>query len=321
MSYGQKSHVAICFQNSWDVVNTSSLHHIQHLEESVGLNIPPLIDESAKGIFDEGDSYGGARTVDGTLQINAKAIPLGAMLTGLMGAPTTVTSGAIYTHTFKPATSDFDQYSAGKPITYLKHLDDTGSASLFYNLNISQVEMGCANGEFMTATATFVGGSFQQIADITASYPTGKRFTWDSSSLELGGAANADFRDLNITINENIEAMHTLNNSAYPSRNKRTGQRTIEVSGTVVFDNQTEYQKFIAQTEQSFKVTFKGSTEIQSGYYDTITMDMPALRYSDFKPVAGSAGKIEVGFTASAKYLATSATAIQIDLINTQAGY
>lgn len=321
MSYGQLSHVAICFQNSWDTLNTSSLHHIQHLEESVGLNIPPLIDESAKGILDEGDTYAGARTVDGTLQINAKAIPLGALLTGAMGNPTTVTSDALFTHTFKPATADFDDFSAGKPITYLKHLNDAGSATLFYNLNVSQLELSCANGEFMMATATFVGGTFQQIADISASYPTGKRFTWDQSSLQLGGAANADFRDLTITMNEQIEAMHTLNNSTYPSRCKRTGQRTIEVSGTVIFDDQTEYQQFISQAEQSFVVSFRGSVEVQSGYYDTVTIDMPALRYSEFKPVAGNTGKIEVGFTANAKYLATSATAMEITLVNTQAGY
>lgn len=321
MSYGSKSHVAICFQNSFGTLNTSSLHHLQHLEESVGLNIPPLIDESARGVFDEGDGYAGARTVDGDLSINAKSIPLGVLLKGAFGNPTTVTSNTMYTHTFKPAQSDFDDFSASVPITFLKHLDDAGSAHLFYDLNITTLELGCTNGEFMTARASFVGGKEQQIADIAASYPTGKRFTWDSSSLELGGAANADFRSLTITVNENIEAMHTLNGSAYPSRNKRTAQRTIEVSGTYVFDDQTEYQKFKDQTEQSLIVSFAGPTEIASGYLDLVTLNMPALRYTELKPVAGNTGKIEASFTASAKYLSTSATALEVTLRNLQAGY
>lgn len=321
MSYGSKSHVAICFQNSWDTVNTSSLHHLQHLEESIGLNIPPLIDESARGVFDEGDGYGGARTVDGDLSINAKSIPLGVFLKAMFGDPTTVTSNTMYTHTFKPRTADFDRYSAGNPITLLKHLDDAGSAHLFYNLNATTLELGCTNGEFMTARCSFVGGSFQQIADIAASYPTGKRFTWDSSSLQIAGAGNADFRNLTITVNENIEAMHTINGTAYPSRCKRTAQRTVEVSGTYVFDNQVEYQKFLDQSEQELVVSFDGPTEIASGYTDQIVVTLPALRYTELKPVAGNTGKIEVSVTGSGKYLTTSATAMQIDLRNLQAGY
>lgn len=321
MSYGQKSHVAICFQNSWDTVNVSSLHHIQHLEESVGLNIPPLIDESASQRFDEGDSYAGARTVDGTLNTNVKPIPLGVFLKGLMGDPTTVTSDALFTHTFKPRTSDFDKFSAGNPLTYLKHLDDAGSATLFYNLNISQLELGCANGEFLTANATFVGGTFQQIADVAAAFPAGKRLAWDSSSLQVNDAANPDFRDLTITINEQLEAMHTLNASPYPSRVKRTARRTIEVAGTYIFDNQTEYQKFIDQSEQPLIVHFESSTQVQSGYNEACTIIIPALRYKELKPTAPGTGKIEVGFTADAKYSTTSATAIHIEVRNTISGY
>lgn len=321
MSYGQKSHVAIAFQSSFDNVNVSSFYHMQHLEESVGLNIPPLIDESARGVFDEGDSYGGARTVDGDLTINAKSIPLGVLLRGLMGAASVTLTDSVYNHEFKPRTSDFDDYSAGDPLTYFKYMDDGGSATLFYNLNVSALELGCNAGEFLTAKASFVGGSFQQNVDIAAAFPTGKRFTWDTSSLQLGGAANGDIKALTITINEGVEAMHTINNSDYPSRVKRTSERTIEVGGTIIFDNQTEYQNFIAQTEQSFKVSFAGPVDVGSGGPDEIVIDMPALRYSDFKPVAGAAGKTEVGFTASAKYLSTSATAIEVTLTNTFAVY
>lgn len=321
MSYGSKSHVAICFQNSWDVVNTSSLHHLQHLEESVGANIPPLIDESARGVFDEGDGYGGARTVDGDLSINAKSIPLGVMFKAMFGNPTTVTSNTMYTHTFKPATADFDKYSAGIPFTYLKHLNDAGSAHLFYNLNATTLELGCTNGEFMTARMSVVGGSIQQIADIAASYPSGKRFTWDSSSLQLSGTANADFRNLTITINENIEAMHTINNSAYPSRCKRTAQRTIEVAGTYIFDDQVEYQKFLDQSEQAMVLSFNGPSEIASGYTDQVILNLPALRYTELKPVAGNTGKIEVSVTGSGKYLTTSATALEVTLRNLQDAY
>ena len=321
MSYGQKSHVAISFQSSYGTSNVTSLYHLQHLEESVGLNIPPLIDESARGVFDEGDGYSGPHTVDGDLSINAKAIPVGVLLKGLMGPATTSAVTSLTAHLFKPRTSDFDTLSAGNPITYLKHMNDTGSATLFYNLNIGAIEFGCANGEFVTAKASFVGGTLSQNVDIAASFPTGKRFTWDASSLQLNGSAVNNFRALTITINENLEAMHTLNNTKYPSRVKRTGNRSIEVGGTVIFDDQTEYQKFISQSEQSFKVSFAGPVNVGSGGTDKIEFDIPLLRYTEFKPTAAGAGKTEVSFTASAKYSTTSATSIAITLTNTQTVY
>ena len=71
MSYGQKSHIAIAFQSSFDQSNVNSLYHMQHLDENVGLEIPDLVDESARGVFDEGDSYAGPKVVAGELTINA----------------------------------------------------------------------------------------------------------------------------------------------------------------------------------------------------------------------------------------------------------
>ncbi len=314
MSYGQKSHVAIAFQNSWDTSNVASLYHMQYLEESVGLDIPPLIDESNKGIFDEGDSYAGPKVVTGDLSINVKPIPLGVLLRGICGAASVVDSAPYYVHTFKPRTTDFGTLSAGDPLTYFKYMDDGGSGMLFYNLNMTTLELGASNGEFLTAKGGFVGGAFSQIADIAASYPVGNRLPWDASSIQLGGSAVGALRAVTITMDEQLEAMHTLNNSKFPSRVKRTGARTIEVAGTVIFDDQVEYQKFIAQTEEELIVSFAVTS-------DQLVVTMPAFRYSEFKPVAGGAGKIEVGFTGSAKYHATSATAIQFDLGNLQAVY
>ena len=321
MSYGQKSHVAIAIQSSYGTANTSSLHHIQHIDESVGLNIPPLIDESARGVFDEGDGYGGARTVDGDLSINAKAIPLGVLLRGLMGAASTSAVGSLTAHLFKPRTADFDDYSAGDPLTYLKDMDAGGSATLFYDLNIGAIEFGASNGEFITAKASFVGGKHQWIADVSPSFPSGKRLTWDNSSLQIDGSAVDNFRDLTMTFNESLEGMHTLDNSVFPSRVKRTANRTIEIGGTIVFDNQDEYEKFIDQTEAPFKVCFAGAIDVGSGGTEKIEFDFPLLRYTDFKPVAAGAGKTEVSFTGMAKYSATSATAAAVTLTNTQTAY
>jgi len=319
-AYGQKSNIGINFQNSFGTNLVTSLYWLPHISDGLGLNIEQLVSEAMRGIHDEGDSYTGMKTIDGELEIEAQPIPLGVLFKAIFGDPSTVNSGGIYTHTFKPRTSDFDGLSANNPFTYHQYLD-TGSSNLLYDLNATMLELSVAAGEFMKAKLGVVGGSFIQSANVATSYPTGKRFTWDQTSVSIGGAGNSKLIDLTMSFNESLEAQHTMNGSKYPSRIKRTGFRTIEVSGTIKFDDQDEYQDFLAQTEQNMTVNFKGATEIQSGYYDEVTVILPLLRYSEVKPMAGGVGPIEVGITGMGKYSVDSATSAAVILVNTQAAY
>jgi len=320
MAYGQSSNIGISFQNSYGTLLTNSVYWMPHLSDSVGKNIEQLMSESMRGIYDEGETYEGKNTSDGDLEFEVQPIPVGVILKAMFGEPTSVNSGAIYSHTFKPRNSDFDELSAADPITYHQYLD-TGSAQLHYDLNANTLEMSVAQGELLKMTCGFVGGNFQQVAGISPSYPNEKHFTWDATSLSIGGSGKNEILDISISVDETLEAMFTLDGTKTPSRVKRTGLRTIEVSGTLKFDNQNEYQEFLTQSERELIATFTGATEIQSGYYDTIEVKMPKLRYGELKPSAGGAGQIEASFTGKAKYSVSSATAMQILLVNTQAAY
>lgn len=320
MAYGQNSNIGISFQNSYGTSLTNSVYWMPHVSDGLGLNIEQLTSESMRGINDPGDSYAGKKTVDGDLEIEFQPIPAGVLLQGLMGAPSTVTSGAYYTHTFNPRSSDFDDKCAGHPITYHQYFD-IGSANLLYDLNVSGMEIGIAAGELLKMTASFVGGQHTQVANISATYPVDKHFSWDVGSVSIDGVSKTEIIDLTVTIDDALEAMHTLNGSKYPARIKRTGFRSIEVSGTLKFDDQVEYQNFLAQNEYRLVASFRGTTEVQSGYYEELIIDIPSLRYSEIKPSAGGVGEMDIGFTGMAKYNAGSGTAITITLANTQAAY
>jgi len=322
MAYGQKSNVGIIFQNSFDSVgDVGSVHFIPNLSESLKINKPPMYSENMRGVFDEGDSYEGLNTVDGEIDCEAQPIALGAMLKSILEETSVITSEALYTHVFKPRASDFDELSANNPVTAYAYRD-TGSAMLYSNLNGATLELAIANGEFLKAKVGFVGGSFQQAASVAASYPVGKRWTWDTASLSFGGAAVPEVAALTVTLDDGgLEAMGTFNNSLYPSRIKRTGFRTIAIDGTLKFDNQDEYQEFISQSERELLLTFTGKTEVQSGYYEQLTLKLPAMRYEEAAPTAEGAGEIEMSVTARGKYHVGSGTGLEITLTNTQAAY
>ena len=321
-TYGQKSNIGICFQNSYGTSNVSSIHWMQFVSEDIALKKEALKSQNMRGIFEEGDAYEGVNTVEGTMEMEAHPISLGVMLTAIFGAPVTSGTGP-YSHVFKPRTTDFDDYAANIPFTLYKFLNDGGSAFLYYDLCGSSIELGIANGEFLKSTLSVTGGNFSQVADVAESYPAGKRWTWDVTSVSFGGTAQTGIMDMTITVDDGLEAFHTVSTDRgkFPSRVKHGGWRTIEVSGTMKFDNQDEMQEFLAWNERALDVYFTGPTDLGGGIFETVHIKIPAMQYTDYPPAAGGPGLMEVGFTANGNYHTGSATAFEITLVNTIAGY
>lgn len=320
MGYGQNAKIGISFQNSYGTALQNSVFWIPKLSESINVDKPPLIEQNLRGVFDEGAHHEGLNTISGSLEAEAAPIPLGVMLKCVLGDPTTVTSGALFTHTFKPRTSDWDAKSANVPVTIEKFVD-VGSADLFSSMNGSQLTLSIANGEFMMAAVDFVGGDHAQQSDTAEAYPSTTLWSWDATSVSIGGVSKSEIMDMTVVINEQLEAMGTLDSTKTPSRIKRTGFRTVEISGTLKFDDAVEYQHFLDQDERELVTHWDGVTAVQSGYNESLTLKTPLLRHTDFKPAAGGPGEIEVGFTSKGVYSVTSATAIQIELRNSQSGY
>lgn len=319
-SYGQLGRVGISFQNSYGTSNTTSMHWLEPISESVALQKPPLISEALRGVFDDGEHYEGANLIGGDLAIEVAAIPLGVLLKGAVGAPTSVQSAGIYTHTFLPPQSDAQEDCANPPFTMHKYYD-VGSADVFSDLNISVLELSIANGELLQATATIVGGTEGHAAASTATYRSETHFPWQVASVSIAGAGNCDVADMTVTLDNALEAQHTLCAKKYPSRIKRTGFRTLTVGGTIKFADTNEYQAFLAQSERFLKVHFEGLTSIQSGYNEAITIEVPLLRHTEFSPQAGGPGELEVGFSSKGVYSVGSSYSCKFTVVNTIAGY
>lgn len=321
MPYGQNGDFGITFQNSWDSVGSvNSIHFLPILNESVGKNIPENLSESMRGIFEEGDSYEGPHTNDGDIEIEAASLPIGLLLSCMFEETANVNSGSIYTRTFRPRSSDWDEISAGRPFTVYKYME-VGSGMQFTNMNGSAIEIMVNNGELFKAKMSVVGGGFNQVANTAAAYVDDKIWSWDTASVSFGGTANADVEQLTISVDEAIEAKHTLNNAKTPSQTKHTGFRTCSIDGTIKFNNQDEYQQFISQSERELMVHFEGVTEIQSGYNESLTIRVPKMRYTDYKPSLAGPGEVTVGFSAKGKYSVDSSYLVEFTHVSSQAAF
>lgn len=321
-AYGNNANLGVSFQNSFGTALTNSIYWASFLSEEFAVAKEQLISEGMRGVFYEGDHYEGVNSIDGTLEVEANPITIGALLKAAMGGPTSVTSNSMYTHTFKPrVSSDWGEFAANQPVTIVKQLSEGGSAHHYYDMVCSKFGLSISNGEFLKASFGFMGGKYTQSAAVAASYPAGKNWTWDVASITLATSAQGELNELSIEVDEALENKYVLGTAKTPGYTVRSGPRTVSINGTLIFANQNEYQKFLDQSERELIVNLLGTTQIASGYYATMKIQVPLFRYAEFKPTVGGPGLVEVGFSAKGVYSTSSAMALQITLTNTQAAY
>lgn len=327
MFLGAKSIVGLAWQNSYGVApSVSSVMFIPVLSENIDPVIPPLYSNEFDGVLEEGKNVEqGASTIPGDIQVNVGPITLGQILKAALGDPTTTIVGSSYQHVFVPRSGDFDLNSAQRPFGIFKSWSGVNSAELMYDMACATLELSVAAGELLKCKAGFVGGKQSYVAPQVPSYPAGRRMPWDVASVQVGSgaglAAHPEIKQLTITMDNGVEAKHTLAGIQYPSRNERTGFRKLTIGGTMLFESLLEYDAFIGQSERVFIATFVSKDTIMTNTRNILRIDAPSLRYKEFKRPSGGPGRIECQFTADMVYNAGSGHAFKVTLTNTYAAY
>ena len=329
MILGAKAVVGLALQNSFGTApSANSYMNLPVLSESLDPAIPSLYPSDMTGVLEEShETEQGASTIGGDLVINVAPIQIGQLLAAALNAPVTAIAGSCYQHTFTPRSGDFDIFAAQRPCALIKGWagPTTFSAEVFYDMALSALELSCAAGELMKCKAAFIGGERTAIAIPTPSFPAGRRLTWDVASLQVGSgtglAAHPNWESLTLTLDNGIEAKHVMDGSQWPGRIERSGWRKISLNGTFIFDSQLEYDAFTAQSQRAFIAFFTGKEVIMTNTRPTLRIDIPALRYKEFKRPTGGPGRIKAQFSADADYHVGSAGALKITLANTYAAY
>lgn len=313
--YGMLSHVMLQFQNSFGTSEVTSQEAIAVTESNLIKGVEQIIEAGQYGKFSESPYHDGPQSFEGDISLEASPISMGYFLKSVIGYTNTVSDTDDNKHVFKPRTADFDSLAACEPLTIEQYLD-VGSAGLFTDMIGNTLAINIANGELMDLTAGFIGGGFTRKAAGTPTYPTAKPFKWDQMSASFNDADVLDIRDLTINVNNNLEALHTMQNCSVPRKIKRTAQQVIELTGTILFQSHSYWQAFEAGMEAPFVVNFAGSQSPNS-----VKFDFPLLRFKTYEPVNAGPGIIEASFTAGAMFSVTSNTTMEVTLVNTQIGY
>ncbi len=318
--YGDLGFLGMSFQNSWGTSNASSMDYFPIVSENLTHDIEQIITQTLQARFEEGPTYPGIESFKGDVVMEMHPIHAGKILKAWCGQSSSTLVGSVYTHVFIPRQSDWDDYAALPPVTVEVYRDNGSSSYLFYDMQIDALSIEIGNGTVWRTTMSLIGGKFKKQAKATPTYAAGSGYPWDVTSLQLGGSANDDHTKITVKCNNKLKAVYTLDGTRTANKIKRGDKRTVDISGTAVYLDDTEADKFRAQTNQRMIVAAKGQS-LTSSQNANFEIDVPQMRYTSYPANIGGPGMIEVSFGGSAKYDESSAYLVKFTLQNTRAGY
>lgn len=331
MSYGAQVKFGLARQasvNSW-VTDAGSFHGFAFLNEDVGMEKDEVISQNLTGRFEEGAVYPGVSRINGTIEFEVTPRNLGAALAAVVNhSPTSVTSGSVLTRTFLPNTVDFSSFLVKAPWTVYKQWTDAQSGELFYDCQFGQLEFTFAQGALTRGRITSNGGTrlatgIGSAAVMPAASDIGRLFPWNVASISYGGAALSNLSEITVTLNENIDALYTMNGTLAPFKFTRTGFRQVTVNGTLYMTDRSMLNNFATDTQARLIITATNTrAAIQSGYYDSFTIDVPQAKVTAHKPGTSGPGEVAVNVTMRGVADPSSNYSIQYTTVSTySAGY
>jgi hypothetical protein len=295
------------------------MYYLPIISETLSEAKPPLIPEGMRGRFEAGDDYEGFNELTGDIVFEAHPILAGIALKAWAGQSSGTLSGSVYTHEFIPRTVDFDKFAAVPPMT-IEVYRDAGSGMQFYDMLCDQLTIEIAHGALQKITMGMIGGKAQKTTKTSPSYLPGSEYTWDQASISYGGSANDQFSQITVVAKNNLEAKGTLNGTKTPSRIKRSDYRVVEVSGTVLVEDDTMKDDYRSKTTKRVVLCSAGQN-VSSGYPANLIIDIPSFRFAEYPDNIEGPTLMEAGFSAEAKYNTGSATMIKFSLTNTLSTY
>ena len=314
VGYGMRGHVLWNFQTAWGTSVVASQQAVPIISEGIDWVYEDIEEASMYGRFHAPPAQNGMQRAEGDIAMEAHPAQMGELLRAAFGQVTTTSGAGIQTHVFEPRTTDWADRSALPPSTVEIHRD-VGSAFQFFDLVANKLALNAANGQFVGVTASMIGAGYTRLAAGTPTFPADTPFKWDGASVSWNGGAVLDFRSLQWSFMNNLEAQYTLNYSSVPYRIKRTGFHQVDVSGTIVFAQHSYFDAFANKTQASLVANFVGDTP------HVLRIDIPLLRLRSFKAAIAGPGVVEASFEGRAIYLSTSATNTRVTLVNTRTYY
>lgn len=342
-----------------------SLYHVvasasvwtNFVSENISHTIEQLREGAITGRRDAPPSHKGLDHGEGDLVLEPNPNAIGHFLQGAFGTrnsslvidagSTGANSGEgagkpVFYHRFTPRISAYDQYVFLEPYNVMVY-KDVGSAFMLNGAIFHGIQFDIQAGQLVKTTVNVMGREMRRIQRTTAIFSLvssgGRPFTWDMASVSvsttgIGSAAlfaKGQFESLSITLRTPHEGVPLLDGTKFYGEMQPNDFRMVELSGTLSFRDQSEYDAFTAYESRRLHVTMMNQNTLLQlgnpasadvfglGHYG-LRLIMPEVKFTKWDTPIQGPNRLQTQFSAVAEYNDAAGAMIIADLTNVVSG-
>jgi hypothetical protein len=317
--YGMLGHVGLARESTWGTP-VAITDYVEALSETLAATYDRFETRNIVGRLSEPDDSAGVLRIEGDLVIPGHPVAIGHLLNGAFGqgsrTVTTVLSGFLWTTEWWPTPADAGANNPLPPYT-LEIFRDVTSAHRYAGVQVSKLTLQVQPNQELRVTAGLLAKTTSVVAKTTPTFPGSPTdpFTFDTASVQVGGAAVDIVETLTLDLDNQLEGIPVLNVSNEIARVRRSGPQLVRASGTLAFETLTDYNRFIGQTEQGLVLTM---TKAQSF---AMLLELPRLVYTAFPTGMAGRERNMVEFEATGRYHAGSGHALRARLTTVKSNW
>ncbi|MCP4961318.1 MAG: hypothetical protein GY925_18895 [Actinomycetia bacterium] len=227
--------------------------------EAVNARIDSDAIRAGRTILDSDDWAAGARTVSGSVALEARTKQIGMILKHTFGAVATTGSGP-YVHTFTPG----DLF--GKGLSVQGGRPDAGGvvrAFTYTGCKVSSLTLSAAVDEAVKLDVDLVGQDEDtgQTLGTFSDPDAGTLFTFVHGALTIGGTA-VPCESVSLTIDNGLQSTRHRLGSVVSTEQRQEARRTVTVDVVADFEDLVNYNRVVSGAEAAVVLTFTSGTTI-----------------------------------------------------------
>ena len=331
MSVGMLGHLGIKQETSFGTEATPPTVFGEIKNESIAMDNNLLIPRYVGGIRGNKRILPGPLTAGGSFAFDLTPEDLmGWVLKGVFGQVTsTLIDTGIYSHVFTPiASSTLPSFTV--------QVDAEAGCQNWIGTNFSGFGLSLTPNALIECALNVISQRPKEAVAATPSYTSLDPFTPYQITITLNGSEDINFEDLSLDITNEYEAVATLNNQRYASKNVA---KQFDCSGTFVqeFGDMDMRRRMWGASDAtepelcldsgSLKIEIEqtcsnGEIVVDSGVYYKLTLDFHEIYFNSAPAnISGADDRIMQNVAFSTKYNAAVAAMMTVTLLNSQSGY
>lgn len=234
---------------------------------------------------------------------------IGQFLKGTFGTDTATNVGAAWTHTFT-------RQSTAQLQTYSWWFDKGAFFPQFTGCMVHKLDITAKAGSWVECDSEWVGLSYDNTGTSKSpAYSALQPFSFPQVVITVAGGGVLIYDTVKIVIDNMVKADHLLKGSIYPGV-IYTGGMKVTLQADIVFQDVTEYTKFLNGTTTSFTVAITSGQLIPTTAVPySLTFNIPNVFYSA-APIPIPKDLLKCSFSATGVYNTGTTQTLNVALVN-----